>query len=355
MCSTWVAAMSTNAKRARRDPSAIKKTADAECGDRIPAARVCRLIDALLARRQLTVTEARAAMGLRSQHRAREIIRSCLEALPGHLQLDRSGRRHLLRLNGVVCVPITAEETIASCFAASIAPLFRGTRYEAGMKSVLQAVVTANPRAERFQDLERRFLFLSSAIEPQLDDRRTDLESAARAVLDRFPIRFDYASAWDEKRESVRAEPWAIAIHEHRLYLIGRGPRAAPWVWRFSRMSKVRVLRRGQFTYPTLEVFDPTKLFEHSFGLFLQAGEPQEVVILLAPRWKAYLRSHRWHRSEKHSDGPDGRAKVTLRVRLCPQLTAWILSFGAEAEVIGPDHLREEVRKALHSALARYA
>jgi hypothetical protein len=32
-----------------------------------------------------------------------------------------------------------------------------------------------------------------------------------------------------------------------------------------------------------------------------------------------------------------------MRVRLCPELEAWILSFGEEAEVLGPEELRTRI------------
>ena len=39
---------------------------------------------------------------------------------------------------------------------------------------------------------------------------------------------------------------------------------------------------------------------------------------------------------------PDGRVRVTARVRDTMQLRWWLLGFGEQVEVIGPETLREE-------------
>jgi predicted DNA-binding transcriptional regulator YafY len=56
------------------------------------------------------------------------------------------------------------------------------------------------------------------------------------------------------------------------------------------------------------------------------------------------VRSHRWHRSQE-SFVRVGRVHVRLRVRLCPEVVAWILGFGADVRVIEPSALRRRIAR----------
>jgi predicted DNA-binding transcriptional regulator YafY len=98
------------------------------------------------------------------------------------------------------------------------------------------------------------------------------------------------------------------------------------------------------FAYPTKLAYDPVQLFADSFGIFIESETyPLEVVeIALTARWAKHVQTHRWHRSQKVMLEPD-RVRVSMRVRVCPEVQAWVLSFGADAEVLQPLGLREAV------------
>ena len=70
----------------------------------------------------------------------------------------------------------------------------------------------------------------------------------------------------------------------------------------------------------------------------------QNIEISLAPRWAAFVSSHRWHRSQE-SFVRAGRVHVRLRVRLCPEVVAWILGFGPDARVVGPLLLKRRIAR----------
>ena len=107
------------------------------------------------------------------------------------------------------------------------------------------------------------------------------------------------------------------------------------------------------FKYPARSEFDPERVFSDSFGIFL--GRPVErVVVRLDPRWATYARTHRWHESQVVRVAGEG-IEVTLRVGVCPELEAWILGFGEQAEVLAPPFLRDRVRLRLGSMRELYA
>ena len=68
------------------------------------------------------------------------------------------------------------------------------------------------------------------------------------------------------------------------------------------------------------------------------------IEVSLAARWSAFVQSHRWHRSQE-SFVRGGRIHVRLRVRLCPEVVAWILGFGPDVRVVEPKALRRRIAR----------
>ena len=66
------------------------------------------------------------------------------------------------------------------------------------------------------------------------------------------------------------------------------------------------------------------------------------------PSWPYYnspswIREDRWHKSQTFTDLPDGSLQVDMLVTGSVDVKRWILSFGKDAEVLAPKHLRSEI------------
>ena len=320
---------------------------------REPSRRAFRLVNALLRRSMLTVSEARefTQVGLA---RTRTIIAElvdevdCAELAPG------SPTR--VRLAGVRHGVPSHEVAIAACFAATLAPLFEGTKLETGMREGLRYVVDAGPRREKFDHLERKFFFVRGGGETALPSNGKLLEGLTKAILEQRLVALTHRK-FDADAPPGREtyEPLSIAIYDHQLYLLGRRERdRAMRLLRFSRITKARTLART-FEYPSELEFSPRQLFAQSFGVYQgETSEPAEAVeIRLHRRWAGYAKDHRWHRSQSVEIRDEG-VTVRLTVRVCPELKGWILSFGDEAEVISPQALREEISSRAQKLASLY-
>jgi predicted DNA-binding transcriptional regulator YafY len=322
--------------------------------DRDTVRRVALLLRALLTERELTYEQAAVHMKV-GVHRVREIVAGLEPHFPW-LKIDKSRRRHVLRLHGVGTTEATLEVGVAACFGASVAALFAGTRYHDGMRNALRFLVSTSPSPERFVDLDRRFVYRARGREAAFPERAAMLERVARAVLEQQTLRFEYQGFdADDTRADERVEPLAVVIYDHQLYVVGRRPGEGPDIWRFARMHDVRTLRAKRFEYPTEREFDPRRLFEASFGIWLQPDAPvEDVEIILARRWRAYARGHEWHPSQRRKELDDGRVSIRLKVKICPELKEWILGFGRDAEVVRPPRLHAEIGQALTDAARNY-
>ncbi len=193
--------------------------------------------------------------------------------------------------------------------------------------------------------------------------RRPDPEAIRRqhtlvqAWVTRRIVELTYdAGAYDPARppRTTRVHPWLIepSAHAHALYLIGWDEeREARRTYKVDRIRAVR-LTPDTFDPPTAGAAEES--LERAWWIIADQGDV-EVVVRFDPRVAARVSETVWHPTQRIEHQPDGsivwRATVsgTLEVRL------WILEWGADAEVLEPAGLREDVARTFREAAARYA
>ena len=316
--------------------------------------RTARLVAALLSGREITREEATNLLGVRHAAADRQ-----LEAIGRHIPLVRERRKGRLHVRidrskvsgGKERVPIAT--LIAGCVGASLAKLFEGTSYEKGMHDLVHHLTRDALHPERFQDFRRQFVFLVRGGEKALPEKEEVLEEVVDALQRRRPLQIRYRN-FQGARRSVRIEPLSLAVYDHQLYVIGRPRGADPHPYRFSRIESAEPVG-GPFPYPDKDSYDPERVFASSFGIAVEEKYPiEEIEVSLAPTWKSFVASHRWHRSQE-SFVRAGRVHVRLRVRLCPEVVSWILGFGPDARVVGPPQLKRHIAELVRGMARSHA
>jgi predicted DNA-binding transcriptional regulator YafY len=282
---------------------------------------------------------------------ADRLLKAAVRHLPGVIE-QREGKTRKVRMT----VPTVASEpryatAVAACFGASLWPLFEGSTYAEGIREALSHVVGRTRRSSVFKDIDRKFWFLRRGGEPALLDHAPLLDELLEAVLHTRVVSVVYTH-FEGAAERLLLEPLSIVVHDHQLYVVGHDERGRLHPYRFARIDAVDVLD-DTFAYPSRTEYDPEQVFHDSFGIFLNLPA-QDVELKLHKRWATFALSHRWHLSQT-VERRDDHVRVRLHVRVCPELEAWILGFGDEAEVIAPAALREKIAARASRLSVAYA
>ena len=273
-------------------------------------------------------------------------MKAALEHVPGVVEVGNGKQRKVRMDPGAFAPPPPYPTAVAACFGSSLWPLFEGTTYAGGIRDATKQVVGRTKRRAVFRDIDRKFWFLRRGGEVALADRAPLLDEVLEAVLHHKVLSLDY-TRFGGTSEQLRVEPLSVALHDHQLYVVGRDERRALHPYRFARIRSVDVLDES-FEYPSRSEYDPEQVFHDSFGIFLD-GPVQDLVLKLHKHWTTYAQSHRWHDSQRVEVAAD-HVIVRMHVRICPELAAWILGFGEEAEVVSPASLRAELARRIAAA-----
>jgi predicted DNA-binding transcriptional regulator YafY len=311
-----------------------------------PIARAIELVRALLQGETLDRKRVAELLDIEVAAAAQylKVLRS---RLPGVRDLGRGAIRFD---RAALQEQVTFPTAIAACLASGFADLFRGTGYDKGMREAVDFILKNTPRDVQY--LPRKFLFLSKGGDASLPEAGGALADVINAVLHQRPVTLKY-QRFNGSFDETHIDPLSVLVFDHQLYVVGRQPDGSVHPYRFSRIREV-IERDARFEYPDKSQYDPDQLFRNSFGVYVGEGPIETVVVRLAKNWETYARSHRWHPSQRVIPEDDA-VRLVLEVRYTPELRAWVLGFGAEAEVLSPETLRRDV--AEHAALlaAKYS
>ncbi len=215
------------------------------------------------------------------------------------------------------------------------------TKLEEGLPAALRAHVERT-----VQDLASR------DVDPVFNQHLGDL---TRAWADRRVVQFEYAPASyagtrGPRRATVRPYLLEPSLQTHALYLIGFDEeRGAMRTFKVERIRDLAVLPRT-FEDPEADVVTQLR---RAWDIIADQ-EPVEVVLRFHPEVAGRVLEAQWHPSQRVSELADGSLEWRATVAGTIEIRLWILSWGADVEVLAPVQLRDDVAATLREALARY-
>lgn len=90
--------------------------------------------------------------------------------------------------------------------------------------------------------------------------------------------------------------------------------------------------------------FNPYEYFGNSWRLERGSGT-HRVTVRFSPYQARWLRGRRWHPTQQTEEGADGSLTVSFTVSSLGEVKRWVMQYGAEAEVLEPTELREEIAR----------
>ena len=119
-------------------------------------------------------------------------------------------------------------------------------------------------------------------------------------------------------------------------------------------MDRVIDLKQTKKSFRLPKGFEPKEVFRKLFGVILDNGPVEEVVIRVSDDQVKYYRTLPLHHSQKEGESGDGYTE--FRYRLVPtfDFVRKLLSKGMYAEVMSPQWLRKEVANELRQTVRMY-
>jgi predicted DNA-binding transcriptional regulator YafY len=229
--------------------------------------------------------------------------------------------------------------------------------------SYLNQLYQKAPKAA-FLELDKVYLALEQRIrtadalgDPRLQFERVAYEGQRYVsvlfdfVLNQRTIVFGYQPFGKPPGERT-VFPVFLKEYNHRWFLIGFDQE----VRAYQNYALDRIMSRPRLSdwKPVAEQLpDAATYFQHLIGVSLE-GELKEVVVRVWKRRAWYVRTKPWHSTQTEVEETGEWIAFRWKVLLNRELRTRVLELGADAEVLSPPELRQEIAGLLHQAAARY-
>jgi len=303
--------------------------------------------------------EQRLAIKKRQVYRLLESLQDDFGFVLTEEKLDGGGKRVSLasgqqrRLSEIKVpeISLNLDEVVALHFLRGHAKLFKGTEVGDGIERAFAKLATFVPEGLG-EKLERvRSLFVpSTRFAKDYSGKETLIDTLAESILSQTTCTIEYHSFTDDVIKKFNIDPLRFFERDGGLYLFVR-------VTRFGDIRTIALERIGEieatetkFSYP--DDFDPETVLENSFGMFF--GDPVEVAIRFSASQARYIKERQWAKQQQITDNEDGSINLRIKTSGWYDVKKWILSFGLDACLLEPKHLRQDIRNELKQALAGY-
>jgi len=177
------------------------------------------------------------------------------------------------------------------------------------------------------------------------------IEKLTQAILSRRSCRVRYHSFSGNRIKSFTIDPLHFFENKGGLYLLVR-------TTDFDHIRTLAIERIEELTptdqpyqYPT--DVDPEKMLEQAFDFVWD--DPIRVKVWFSASQAPYIKERIWPESSTIDDQADGSIILTLNTSGRWDVKRWVLSYGAEARVLEPEDLRDQIVKELEAACGTYA
>lgn len=176
------------------------------------------------------------------------------------------------------------------------------------------------------------------------------LATISTAIKTSQAVSVIYRSPVDGIARSYLIHPVKLIEHRGGLYLLAKP----------ESQANVRLLDLDLFEYAALAARTEEHPVDIDYAATmasvfdLESDDPIEATIRFSPAAATKVQSHHFGQLHSSKTNPDGSCVVQIGSRDLRELLRWVLSFGADAEILAPLELRSMTRKELAQTLAQY-
>ncbi len=259
--------------------------------------------------------------------------------------------RFLTRFKDVPPISFTLQELMTLSLLRSQLDLLNGTPFLEEMQSVFSKVNSVLP-PRLAAHMER----IAQVSHPLLQGRRDYgksgelLRQIRHALLYQLTITISYRPAGKGEPASYRVDPYTLLFQKGGIYLLGFARERQ--ALRTFAVERICALEPGKERFQIPEGFRAGQALEEAFGIV--AEPPMEVEIRFSAAIAHAVRDRIWHPSQQVSEQADGAVLLKFRAGGRMEILSWLLSYGAHAELLAPEHLRVELGRMAQETAQLY-
>ena len=178
------------------------------------------------------------------------------------------------------------------------------------------------------------------------------LSDVMAGMRDGKKLNMTYQSFQSLEAHNYDIAPYCLKLFKQRWYMLAKSEKYNDL--RIYALDRVLELNTTKKSFSLPKGFDPKDTFRKLFGVILDNGPVEKVVIRVAEDQVKYYRTLPLHHSQEEGKSGDGYTEFTYRLVPTFDFSRELLSKGENVEVMSPLWLRKEIAKELRRTISLY-
>ncbi len=234
-------------------------------------------------------------------------------------------------------IPFTLTELMALYFSRDMLKIFKHTMFYDSLESFFQKLKSTLP-PEYINYLNQIQKTLHVELKPyrNYEQFKEIIELVNQSAVNKTYIDMTYFGQGRKEETRREVAPYKIWFFDGTFYMIGYCMlRKEIRIFVVDRIREITVTNRS-FEIP--DDFDFDRYMKSSFGVF--TGDPRRVKIRFSEDIAGHIKGKIWHETQRLEDLEGGGVLFEADVAVTEEIKAWIMKWGARAEVLEPASLR---------------
>ncbi len=313
--------------------------------------QIVRQLDILRALAAKTYGMTYQALANESGVSTRTIQRDLKDLLEVGFIIDdemRDGKKYFTLKNNLPPLNFPIDEIIALTFIEGIVSPLEGTPYKEAFQKTLDRIRTTLP--EKMQAFLEKATYYPHHRGRREQPSREIFETAHRAIRERKVCNITYCAITTGQTKTYPITPLGFSYYHNGYYLLCRNPNYDNLLTLAA--ERIEDLEITPQTFEPPDDLDIENRIQQAFGITLE--DPIDVKIRFSAWQARCIKQRTWHPSQKIKKLDNGEIILSFKASGSYEIKSWILSHGADAEVLEPASLREEIIEELKKNLTFY-
>lgn len=268
-----------------------------------------------------------------------------------HYQFEASYLKKLPNLS-VPELRLSLSEIIALSFIRGSSGPFKGTDVEKNIESAFEKLGAFIPE-KLVKQLDKVSTLFSAPgrFTKSYHDKDEIINTLTDAMFKQLTCLVEYYSMGDDRVKRFKIDPLQFFERDGGLYVFAQATTFKEI--RILAVERIQKLTTTKSTFKIPKNFSPDALLETSFNM--TPDDPITVKVRFSADQARYVKERRWAANQTITDHPDGSVILELKTSGRWDVKRWVFAFGADAEVLEPKDLRQEIATDLGSMVGAYS
>lgn len=235
-------------------------------------------------------------------------------------------------------IQFTEEEAFVLRMALGATPIRKNPSLrEPAVHALFKIEGAMNERSRRFVEQAAQKAYLDPSPHEEMPNISATYPVLERCIWEHKVAELTYRSLGHKTASRRLFNPYLLTFRAHNWYLVGWCHQRQDVI--HVKLSRIESARKTDDSFQVPKDFSIEKFYEHSWEIY--TGPPVEVEVLFDASMASLINETRRHASQQTEVLKDGRVRFRARVAGFVEIGWWVLTFGKNAEVVGPPEFRE--------------